>query len=198
LDIKPSRNIAISFGPGIERNVDYVQWVGAFPDPAATATYGTRYVFALLNQTTVSGTIRLNWTFTPALSLQLYVQPLVSAANYRDFRELALPRSYTYVDYGTAGSAITYAAGSYTVVPPGPGAVPFTFADPDFNLKSFRGNAVLRWEYLPGSTIYVVWTQTRARSDVTGDFAFNRSLGEMMGVRPDNIFLVKMSYWWNR
>ncbi|HTO93770.1 MAG TPA: DUF5916 domain-containing protein, partial [Bacteroidota bacterium] len=75
LDIKPSRNIAVSFGPGIERNVDYVQWVGSFPDPSAAATYGTRYVFALLNQTTVSGTIRLNWTFTPQLSLQLYVQP---------------------------------------------------------------------------------------------------------------------------
>ncbi|HUI09090.1 MAG TPA: DUF5916 domain-containing protein [Bacteroidota bacterium] len=198
LDIKPSRNIAISFGPGIERNVDYVQWVGSFPDPSATATYGARYVFALLNQTTVSGTIRLNWTFTPELSLQLYVQPLISEADYRDFRELALPRSYSYIDYGTSGSTIALAGGTYTVVPPGPGAVPFSFADPSFNLKSFRGNAVLRWEYLPGSTIYVVWTQTRARSDVTGDFAFNRSLGEMMGVRPDNIFMVKMTYWWNR
>ena len=198
LNLKPSRSIAISVGPGIERNVDYVQWVGSFPDPSAAATYGTRYVFALLNQTTVSATIRLNWTFTPELSLQLYVQPLVSAADYRDFRELAAPRSYAYVDYGTAGSSIAHAGGTYAVVPPGPGALPFSFADPDFNLKSFRGNAVLRWEYLPGSTIYVVWTQTRARSDLTGDFALNRSLGEMMGVRPDNIFMVKMSYWWNR
>lgn len=198
LDVKPSRNISLSFGPGIERNVDFVQWVGSFPDPAATATYGTRYVFALLNQTTVSATIRLNWTFTPQLSLQVYVQPLISGADYRNFRELVRPRSYDYLEYGSGGSSITLHGGAYTVVPAGAQALPFTFADPDFNLKSFRGNAVLRWEYLPGSTLYVVWTQTRAQSDVTGDFQFNRSLGEMMAIRPDNIFMVKLSYWWNR
>jgi hypothetical protein len=198
LDVKPSRSISISFGPGFERNVDFVGWVGAFADPAAAATYGSRYVFALLNQTTLSANIRLNWTFTPELSLQLYVQPLISAAGYSNFRELAKPRSYEYVEYGTDGSSISLSNGTYTVVPAGGHGTPFTFADPDFNLKSFRGNAVLRWEYLPGSTLYVVWTQTRSQSDVTGDFQFNHSLGQMINIRPDNIFMVKLSYWWNR
>jgi len=198
LDVKPSRSISISLGPGFERNVDFVGWVGAFADPAAAATYGSRYVFALLNQTTLSANIRLNWTFTPELSLQLYVQPLISAAGYSNFRELAKPRSYEYVEYGTDGSSISLSNGTYTVVPAGGHGTPFTFADPDFNLKSFRGNAVLRWEYLPGSTLYVVWTQTRSQSDVTGDFQFNHSLGQMINIRPDNIFMVKLSYWWNR
>jgi hypothetical protein len=198
LDVKPSRSISLSFGPGFERNVDYVQWVGAFADPAAAATYGSRYVFALLSQTTVSATLRLNWTFTPQLSLQVYVQPLISAGEYRNFRELARPRSYDYTDYGTAGTSISLKDGTYTVVPAGGGSAPFTFSNPDFNFKSFRGNAVLRWEYLPGSTLYVVWTQTRSQSDVTGDFQFNHSLGQMMNIRPDNIFMVKLSYWWNR
>jgi len=198
IDVKPSRSISLSFGPGFERNVDFTGWVGAFADPAAASTYGNRYVFALLNQTTLSANIRLNWTFTPELSLQLYVQPLISAAAYRDFRELARPRSYEYAEYGTGGSSITLKDGTYTVVPAGAGSLPFTFADPDFNLKSFRGNAVLRWEYLPGSTLYVVWTQTRSQTDVTGDFQFNHSLGQMLNIRPDNIFMVKLSYWWNR
>ncbi len=198
LDVKPSRNISLSFGPGLERNVDYLGWVGSFVDPAATATYGKRYVFALLGQTTLSATIRLNWTFTPELSLQLYVQPLVSAASYRNFRELARPRSYEYLEYGTAGSSISLQDGTYTVLPRGGMSTPFTFSNPDFNLKSFRGNAVLRWEYLPGSTLYLVWTQTRSQYDITGDFQFNHSLGQMMDIRPDNIFMVKMNYWWNR
>jgi hypothetical protein len=198
LDVKPSRNISLSFGPGLERNVDFLGWVGSFVDPAAAATYGKRYVFALLNQTTLSATIRLNWTFTPELSLQLYVQPLVSAASYRNFRELARPRSYDYLEYGTAGSSISLQDGAYTVLPAGGTSTPFTFSNPDFNLKSFRGNAVLRWEYLPGSTLYLVWTQTRSQYDVTGDFQINHSLGQMMDIRPDNIFMVKLSYWWNR
>jgi hypothetical protein len=109
-----------------------------------------------------------------------------------------IPRSYEYLEYGTAGSSISLNGGTYTVLPAGGGSVPFTFADPDFNLKSFRGNAVLRWEYLPGSTVYVVWTQTRFQSDVNGDFELNHSFGQMMDIRPDNIFIVKVSYWWNR
>ena len=198
LDVKPSRSVSISIGPGIERNVDYVQWVGSFSDASATATFGNRYVFALLNQTTVSANIRLNWSFTPHLSLQLYLQPLISTANYRDFRELARPRSYDFTDYGTNGSSIALAQGTYTVVPAGTGALPFSFADPDFTLRSLRGNAVLRWEYFPGSTIYFVWTQTRAASVSLGDFQFDRSFTGMLDIRPDNIFMVKMSYWWNR
>jgi len=198
LDWKPLRSVSLSFGPGFERNVDFLGWVGSFVDPAATATYGSRYVFALLNQTTLSANIRLNWTFTPELSLQLYVQPLISAADYRNFRELAKPRSYAYTEYGTDGSSISLSDGTYTVLPAGGHGVPFSFANPDFNLKSFRGNAVLRWEYLPGSTLYVVWTQTRAQSDVTGDFQFNHSFGQMLNIRPDDIFMVKLSYWWNR
>ncbi|HXX63853.1 MAG TPA: DUF5916 domain-containing protein, partial [Bacteroidota bacterium] len=198
LDVKPSRSLSISVGPGIERNVDYVQWVGSFSDPSASATFGSRYVFALLNQTTVSANIRLNWSFTPHLSLQLYLQPLISTANYRDFRELARPRSYDFIDYGTNGTSIALAEGTYTVVPAGPGAAAFSFSDPDFTLRSLRGNAVLRWEYSPGSTLYFVWTQTRAASLTSGDFQFDRSFTGMLDIRPDNIFMVKMSYWWNR
>ena len=143
--------------------------------------------------------IRLNWTFTPQLSLQLFVQPLISAGTYRQFREVGRPRSYDFNTYGTGASTISESGGTFTVDPDGPGpASPFTFSDPDFNLKSFRGNAVLRWEYLPGSTLYLVWTQTRYQSDVLGDFQFNRSVRELVDIRPDNIFMIKLSYWWNR
>jgi len=199
IEFRPSTNVIFSIGPGLEHNVDFAQWVGAFDDPLATATYGKRYVVALMQQTTLSANIRLNWTFTPQLSLQLFVQPLISAADYRDFKELRQPRSYDFTTYGSGGSTITPAGTSYTVDPDGAGpAAPFSFDNPNFNFKSFRGNAVLRWEYLPGSTLYFVWTQTRSDSDITGDFQLNQSIHQMVNIRPDNIFMVKLSYWWNR
>ena len=77
-----------------------------------------------------------------------------------------------------------------------PRGAAFSFNNPSFNLRSLRGNAVLRWEYMPGSTAYFVWTQSRADQDVTGDFQFRRSLGELLDAAPDNIFMVKLSYYW--
>ncbi len=199
VEMHPSRNLTVSVGPGFERNVDYAQWVGVFADPAATATFGNRYVFALLQQNNLSANIRLNWSFTPQLSLQLFLQPLISAADYRDFIELKRPRSRDFLTYGQSGSVITSSNGTYTVDPDGPGpAAPFSFADPNFKFISLRGNAVLRWEYLPGSALYVVWTQTRSQSEVNGEFQFKNAFRQMMDIRPDNIFMIKLSYWWSR
>ncbi len=83
--------------------------------------------------------------------------------------------------------------------PDGPGgpAAPFQFANPTFNFASLRGNAVLRWEYLPGSTIFLVWTQNRSNTEDTGDFQFAHSLDRMLSSQADNIFLIKVTYWWN-
>lgn len=199
VELHPSSNVTISFGPAFERSVDFAQWVDAYDDPSATSTYGKRYVFALLNQTTLSANLRLNWTFTPQLSLQLFIQPLISAGNYRDFRGLNRPGSFDFTTYGTQGSSVAFATGTYTVDADGTGpALPFSFNNPDFNFRSLRGNAVLRWEYLPGSTLFIVWTQTRSASEVMGDFQFNHSVNQLVSIRPDNIFMVKLSYWWNK
>ncbi len=199
IELHPSTNVTCSIGPAFEHNGDQAQWVDAFDDPTSTATFGRRYVFAQLRQTTVSANIRLNWTFTPQLSLQLFVQPLISAADYSNFKELARPRSYEFTQYGSGLSTIAYQNGSYVVDPDGNGPAPsYSFSNPSFNLKSLRGNAVLRWEYMPGSSIYFVWTQSRSRSDVLGDFQFNQSVGQLFTTMPDNIFMVKLSYWWNR
>ncbi len=192
-------NLEVSVGPEIDKNCDYAQWVGAFADPSASATYGTRYVFALLDQTNLSANIRVNWTFTPKLSLQLYLQPLVSSASYRDFRTLQRPGSYDFLTYGTSGSTITNDGGNITADVDGTGpASPQTFSDPSFTFWSLRGNAVLRWEYTPGSTLYLVWTQTRSESDVWQTSLFRTSFRPLVNIQPDNIFMIKLTYWWNK
>jgi len=160
-------------------------------------------VFGEMHQTTVSASFRVNWTFTPQLSLQIYVQPLLSAGDFQNFKELARAKSYDFNVYGRNGSTLEErrdAVGnivSYEADPDGSGpAPPLTFDNPDFNFKSLRGNAVLRWEYLPGSALYVVWTQSRSDNEDIGEFQFTRSFRRLWQTRPDNIFMVKMTYWW--
>lgn len=199
VEFRPASSLDITLGPSLDINREYAQWVGAFVDPHAGATFGTRYVFGTMAQKTLAANIRVNWTFTPLLSLQVYLQPLISSGKYSDLKELARPRSFDFNRYGSGPSTIALTDGTYTVDPDGSGpANPFTFSDPDYHIVSLRGNAVLRWEFLPGSTIYFVWTQTRSGADGNGAFQVDRSLSELFDTHPDNIFLVKVSYWWDR
>jgi len=195
---KPAAGVDLRIAAGFIRDITIAQWVENISDPTATATYGSRYVFGRLDQTEVSASIRLDWTFTPKLSLQLYLQPLFSVGSYADFKELRQPDTYTFNNYGADGSTIQKGDGSYTVDPDGPGpTTAFTFDDPDFNYKSLRGNLVFRWEYLPGSTIYLVWTQNRTNEDDPGEFSFQRDVENLFAAGTDNVFLVKVSYWFN-
>ena len=202
IDFKPMPNIELTAGPSFSRNATQAQWVGSYPDPTAAATYGSRYVFADLDQKTLSANIRLNWTFTPQLSLQLFAQPLVSSGAYTDFKQLSQPRTFNFGYYGSDGSTIlaqTNASGAamgYVVDADGSGpSQAYSFSNPDFRFTSLRGNAVLRWEYRPGSALYLVWTQSRSDNENLGDFQFGHSISRMWSSRPDNIFMLKFTYW---
>jgi len=195
---KPNSQINFSIGPSYDHNENHSQWVGNFIDPTATNMYGSRYVFALIHQRTLSMNIRLNWTFSPTLSLQLFMQPFFAMGNYTNFKELAEPRTYDLTEYGTSGSTISYDANNnlYNVDPDGNGpAQAFTFSNPNFNYKSLRGTAVLRWEVLPGSIFYFVWSHNQTNFENPGDFSLSRDFKNLWNTQGDNIFLVKFSYW---
>jgi len=169
-------------------------------DPAATATYGSRYVFGKIDQRELAASVRVDWTFSPKFSLQVYLQPLISVGTYSELKELRTPRTYTFNKYGEDnGSTIAYneTAAEYTVDPDGAGsAAPFTFSNPDFNLTSLRGNAVLRWEFLPGSTAFFVWTHSTYIEEDPGTFDFGRDFGKLFGNENFyDVFLVKIAYW---
>ncbi|MBN2412444.1 carbohydrate binding family 9 domain-containing protein [candidate division KSB1 bacterium] len=192
--VKP--NLTISFEPDMDWDEEYSQWVDFFDDPTAINTYAKRYVFATLKQNELSAGIRINWTFTPKLSFQLYAQPLISTGDYSEYKELAKPKTFDFNIYDSQN--IIENIDELQVDPDGSGpAESFTFDNPDFDFKSLRGNAVLRWEYSPGSTLYFVWTQHRSDSEYQGDFRFNRSLKKLWTTESDNIFMIKMTYWWN-
>ena len=201
LEFKALPTLTISFGPQFSKNIYETQWVNNFSDATATETYGERYVFAHLDQNTFSTNIRADWIISPKLSFQVYIQPFIASGKYSDFKYLARSKSYDFIKYGEKGSTIgqtTNSEGdiSYTLDSDGDGpSESRVIENPDFNYISLRGNAVLRWEYLPGSTLYLVWTQSRENTDPNGDFRFGRSLNNLLGVKPDNIFMLKLTYW---
>jgi hypothetical protein len=193
--------------PDLNRFHNTIQFVTSTGDAAATGTFGRRYVFADLFQTTLSATTRVEWTLTPMLSFQMYAQPFASAGKFKGFKELAQPATQNYFVYGRDnGSTVTPVAdpstgniASYTVDPDGAGAAPsFSVNNPDFRTHSLRGNAVVRWEYRPGSALYFVWQQERSDFlPFEGDFQTRRETMAIFG-RPSNVFLVKASYWFAR
>jgi hypothetical protein len=197
---KPRSNISLSIGPSVYLDTTAVQWVGSFADETMTETYGSRYVFGRLDQKVLSAEIRVDWTFTPRLTLQAYLQPFIAVGKYDAFKELARPKTLDYNIYGQSGdSTIGYADGVYTVDPDGAAgpAAPFTFGNPDFNYKSMRGTVVFRWEYMPGSLIYFVWTQNRADYADPGTLRLWHDLGSLFSAPGENIFLLKVTYRWN-
>jgi len=173
------------------------QYVATVPDPLATNTFGNRYVFATIDQHVVSLDTRVDWTFSPKLSLQLYLQPFIVSGQFSELKELSQPRSYDFQVYGTGGGTISRdPSGLYTIDPDAGGpASSFQLPDPSFNFRSLLGNAVLRWEYRPGSAVFLVWQQNRGEVQPFGDFDFSRDFRAMFENRPENVVALKVTYW---
>lgn len=192
---RPSDALRLTFSPSYNVTHEATQWVARVPDPLMAATYGTRYVFAWMDLQQLTLTTRVDWTFTPDLTLQTYVQPLsrspapgpegVPAPQHLRLRRLR-PRRRLH-----AGARRRR---SYLVDPDGDGpAAAFAVADPDFNLKSLQVNLVLRWEYDPGSTFSLAWTQGRANFDDPGNLDLRRDVRSLLESQGDDIVMVKVT-----
>jgi hypothetical protein len=210
LDVRPSSALRLRAGPSLSRQHQTRQYVTAAADETATETYGRRYIFADLDQTTLAVETRLDWTFSPRLSLQLFMQPYVSAGDYSGFKAFSAPGTYEFDRYGAcpgglpAGGApvgggsgtLCSDGGAYLADADGDGPAPeISFTNPDFTFRSLRGNAVLRWEYRPGSALFFVWQQERSSRLADGDFDFTRDYGALFREPARNVFLVKATYW---
>jgi Domain of unknown function (DUF5916) len=153
----------------------------------------------LLKQRELSIQTRVNYVLSPKMSLQVYMQPLVSVGDYEEFKELARPRTFDFVRYGQDSGTLSYDAirARYTVQP-GDGGAAFEFEDPDFNFKSLRLNAIFRWEWRPGSAMYLVWTEQREDLADPGRFQFGRDIGRTFRGPADDVLMFKIAYWFQR
>ena len=171
MEFRPSSNIECRLGPSYSQRSSYAQWIGTIRDDK-----GNHYVYGELDSKTLDFTTRLSMSFTPNLSFQLYMQPFIAIGDYQNFKELVEPQTYDFKAYKLD-------------------------ANRDFYRRSLRGNMVLRWEFQPGSTIFVVWSQSREaeqRESLTSEDLRLRPLDRFLSTFTDkatNLFLVKVNYW---
>jgi hypothetical protein len=193
--LKPTSAITFSVAPTLDISrypTQYDSTVAAQSGDSSHVFFGNHYFFANVDQTTLSTEFRINWTLTPKLTFSLYAQPLIASGHYFNFKEFNHTRQLAW----TTDRDSLASNGDYYVFS-GSG-FRYNIGNLDYNARSLRANAVLRWEYLPGSTIYVVWQQLRSNDNLYGlnaNFAFNRDGGALLRTTPDNTFIVKVSYW---
>ncbi|HET6230894.1 MAG TPA: DUF5916 domain-containing protein [Longimicrobiaceae bacterium] len=170
LELRPSPRMELSLEPTLAWNTVPAQFVDQADDDAGVR----HYYFARLAQTTTALTARLSYTFTPRLSLQYYAQPFISAGRYSAAKEVADPAARSFDQRFR----------------------PATLSEqPDFNFKAFNSNAVMRWEYRPGSTLFVVWNSALQQTAADGSYDLIRDSSRLFRSDGTNVLLIKLSYW---
>ena len=210
MNVRAGEHFEAQIGPSLEQSRSKAQYVTSVSDPTATSIFGRRYLFADLDQTTLTMNLRFNITISPRVTMEIFAQPLLSSGDYEHLKELRAPRTFRFNRYGIDSGTISPIDGQsrFSIDPDGTGpASEFQVDNKDFNVRSLRSNAVFRWEWRPGSTLFLVWQQTRsgrldwddsnALNNGVGSFDFGRDTGDLFGLDSDNILMVKVSYWLN-
>ena len=190
--VRPSSQLQVTLAPSVTWRRNPWQYVADAEEEGSA-----HWVVARLSQRTASLTARLSYTFTPDLSLQMYAQPFVSGGAYRDLRQVVDARAAASGERfrALAMESPNARSGSYLVDLNRNGSELTSLDDPDFSARQFTSSAVLRWEYRPGSTIFVAWSQARDAGDPVSPFELRRDVKRLFGERPTNALLVKVSYW---
>lgn len=190
---KPVNALSVSLSPSYTAsysNMQYMERV-AFDNQ-------DRYVFGSINQTILGVSLRINLTLTPNLTIQYWGQPFMASGLYSDLKYVTDPMAAEYNDrihVYTPGQIICHQTDGYCEIDENlDNETDYTVGYPDFNFKEFKSNLVLRWEYRPGSAVFLVWSQGRSGVDPYGDFSFGRDFGNLTDIKPRDIFLVKFSY----
>ncbi len=189
---RPTKSLKITVSPSFTTNNDELQYVSQ-----EELTNNTDYIFARINQKTLSASLRINYNITPDLSIQYWGQPFMASGKYSEFKRITNSRADEYTDRFSllSGNELSYQPNNDSYwVSDANGKKLYSFDQPDFNVKEFLSNMVVRWEYLPGSTIFLVWSQTRNQSVSNGMFDFKNDLTQLFDEKPYNVFLLKMSF----
>jgi hypothetical protein len=195
LRLRLTNRVSVSAQYDYGHHVDDLQYVDT-PDDVGEP----RYVLGHIDQTTHSLTLRLDLSLTPDLTVQYYGSPFVSSGRYTAFKRatntLASEFEARFHTYGPDEIAFVPEDNSYVVEEEGAGKR-YSFANPDFSFRQFRSNLVVRWEYTPGSALYVVWSQGRTSESDVYDDSLASNFGLLWRSRARNVFLVKLQHWFS-
>ncbi len=190
--MRPGPRWQFSVSPYYDRITEPQQYISTLAG-GRPITYDSRYVFAFIDRSTMSMEYRLGLTVKPDVNLDVYAEPFAASGHYYDYGELLAPGSRERLTYGTAGTTLVVNPDGSQVVTAGGSTI--NLRNRDFNTLSFRSNVVLRWEWRTGSTIYVVWQQDRAGTEVVGTRVNVGDAFRSMTAPGPNIFLIKTSFW---
>ena len=159
----------------------------------------SNYLLARINSKTISLSMRINYNITPDLSIEYWGQPFIASGKYSRFKSVVQPKSSNYIDrfklFNNQDITLNSNTNFYSVDEDSDGTGNYSFENPDFNVNEFLSNMVLRWEYIPGSVLFLVWSQNRSFESVKGEFDFSHNLSNLYSFeKPSNVFLVKLSY----
>jgi hypothetical protein len=194
ISFKPSNYLVITFSPGFNKSFSELQYV-------TKTTYGSddRYIFANIDRKTINASFRVNLNLSPDLTLQYWGQPFVATGKYYDYKFIVNPMAGEYRDryYVYASDQISSDPDGFYIDENRDAVSDYNFGKRDFNVREFLSNLVVRWEYNPGSTVYLVWSQTRSSYYGSGNLDLFNDMGDLFDKddnTPHNVFLVKFSY----
>jgi len=190
---RPLNILSLSIEPGYRdgrRDLQYVETIELENED--------RYIISTLNSEMFSADFRINLSITPDLSIQYWGQPFIFAGNYSKFKRVTEPMADNYKDrfneFNENEIFFSDDENIYEVDENQDGTIDYSFENPNFNFFEFRSNLVARWEYIPGSSIYLVWSQGRTGDNSMGEFDFVEDMNNLFSIVPHNIFLIKVSY----
>lgn len=193
INYRPVKMIQVSFVPGYNYTNKELQYVSQFDSP-----FGKRYIFADIHQQILSMSVRLNLSLTPNMTLQYWGQPFIAAGKYSRYKYITNPCAESYYDryHLLTSDEIQFDPGEalWKVDEDHDALTDYSFGNPDFNVREYKSNLVFRWEYVPGCTLYLVWSQTRDDSVENGVLKPADDFHDLFSVVPHNVWLIKLSY----
>jgi hypothetical protein len=194
ISYKPTNFLSVSFDPNFNKSYNKLQYVTNL-----TANNEDKYIFATIDRKTISTSFRINLNLSPDLTLQYWGQPFIATGKYYDYKNIVEPMADKYSDRFSIfpDEQINLVDDQYEIDENTDGTADYSFDKQDFKVQEFLSNMVLRWEYNPGSSIYLVWSQSRSNSEDSGNFDLLNDLGGIFDKddnKPHNVFLVKFSY----
>jgi hypothetical protein len=194
ISYKPTNYLSLSLSPGISKSFSELQYVDNLEDD-------NKYIFASIDRKTISASFRVNLNLSPNLTLQYWGQPFIATGKYFDHKYITNPMAGEYKERFTIYTPdqihLNDKGDVYNIDENQDGNIDYSFDRKDFNVQEFLSNLVVRWEYNPGSSIYLVWSQNRSNSNESGNLQFFNDLGDLFSTKdnkPHNVFLIKFSY----